>query len=210
MCDRSSHLVSLLSADLAADPKLACDSDEYRQTKEAAWMLVCLYPVGVPVMYGLLIWASRRAIRTSSDLALVRHSAFLWNEYSALSCWWEPLEMCRKLVLTGWILMIAEEHAQLRALVALATTVGFLTLRTVIKPYRRPEDHTLVTLMDFALVLVYVSVLLIKACESSVEVCKAFGFGETAEGASSHAPNPPASHAHCCKGFLCAIAQSSR
>jgi hypothetical protein len=100
-------------------------------------MLVCLYPVGVPVMYGLLIWASRRAIRTSSDLALVRHSAFLWNEYSALSCWWEPLEMCRKLVLTGWILMIAEEHAQLRALVALATTVGFLTLRTVITPYRR-------------------------------------------------------------------------
>ena len=56
------------------------------------------------------------------------------------------------------------------------------------------EDHTLATLLDLALVLVYTSVLLIQACDSSEEVCKAFGLGETAEGA-------PAASTCCCAGF---------
>eukprot|EP00966_Prymnesium_polylepis_P228488 5288013-Prymnesium_polylepis.1 len=126
--------------------------------------------------------------------------------------WWEPLEMLRKLFLTGAVLLI--EHAeQARVLVALLSSVSFLALQLSVNPHkrcaaclhfcthiqsephpkrakrfrctlcgRRPEDGWLMTLIFLALILVYTCALLIKSCELSPAVCITFGFGQTAKG----------------------------
>lgn len=46
------------------------------------------------------------------------------------------------------------------------------------------------TFVEVALVLIYTSVLLIKACDVSSEVCSQFGFGSSSSGAARTAPLP--------------------
>eukprot|EP00966_Prymnesium_polylepis_P269864 6234160-Prymnesium_polylepis.1 len=87
---------------LYADLTLSCDSDEYRNTQATAFAMLALWPVGIPLLYAVLLWASRDALRTGTATSLSRATAFLSGDYEAATFWWEPLEMCRKLVVTGW------------------------------------------------------------------------------------------------------------
>eukprot|EP00966_Prymnesium_polylepis_P251311 5810296-Prymnesium_polylepis.2 len=50
---------------------------------------------------------------------------------------WEPLEMCRKLTLTGWVLLIRGEAEQLRVLVALFVSITFFGLNLRFRPQQR-------------------------------------------------------------------------
>jgi len=149
----------------------------------------------------MLLWASRRAILARNPTPLSRAIEFLTEDYTVTSFWWEPLEMCRKLALTGWVLLIKEESEQARVLVALLVSVAFVALTLSIKPCKRTEDGVLMTIVELALILVYICVLLIKSCDLSslkssretqgssmyrddiaVSICHTYGLGETSDG----------------------------
>jgi hypothetical protein len=66
---------------------------------------------------------------------LNRATAFLWATHSAF--WWEPLEMCRKLALSGWVLIIPEEFEQARVPVTLLVSIGFFALHLSMRPFIR-------------------------------------------------------------------------
>jgi hypothetical protein len=116
--------------DLHDDLTLNCDSDEYKAMLNSALLLILLWPIGnlhkqasaslccfnlshcvvwdhnmagVPLVYALLLWMSRKAIRSGVQTQLSRATEFLWADYDSSSFLWEPLEMCRKLALTGWL-----------------------------------------------------------------------------------------------------------
>ena len=82
------------------DLTLACDSSEYGAVFDLASVLVLIFPVGIPIAYLLLLWASRDALRSKKPSSLSRATAFLSGDYVASAFWWEPLEMCRKLTLS--------------------------------------------------------------------------------------------------------------
>jgi len=136
----------------------------------------------VPALYSVLLWRSRKAIRSGVSTRLSATTAFLSDDYKGYAFWWEPLEMCRKLTLTAWVLLIGEQSEQARVLLALLVSSFFLILHLSIRPLKRVEDGVLMTLVEVALVLVYTSVLLIKACDVSSEVCSQFGFGSSSSG----------------------------
>eukprot|EP00966_Prymnesium_polylepis_P224213 5186814-Prymnesium_polylepis.1 len=103
---------------------------------------------------------------------------------------------------------------QARVLVALLVSVAFLALHLFIKPLKRSprsrlqpryrplplasltaipctiihicrsEDNILMALIELALILIFTCVLIMKACESSAELCNTYGFGSTGTGAS--------------------------
>jgi hypothetical protein len=85
---------------LKDDLALSCDSALYRSTRNTALACIVLWPVGVPLMYTMLLWASRKAHRTGAQTSLGRATAFLADDYHQSAFWWEPIEMCRKLALT--------------------------------------------------------------------------------------------------------------
>ena len=89
---------------LYADAALSCDSAEYEVTRNTALAMLVVWPLGVPVLYSAVLWMSRDALRKGIETPLSRATAFLSEDYDAW--WWEPLEMCRKLALTGWVLLI--------------------------------------------------------------------------------------------------------
>ena len=91
----------------------------------------------VPLLYALLLWASRDALRSGIPTSLSRATAFLSDDYSATAFWWEPLEMCRKLVLTGGVLIIGEDAQLARVLIAVLLCVAFIALHFSIKPLKR-------------------------------------------------------------------------
>jgi hypothetical protein len=51
--------------------------------------------------------------------------------------WWEPLEMCRKLTLTGWDLLICGDAEQARVIVALFVIIILYGLNLRFRPQRR-------------------------------------------------------------------------
>ena len=182
LCDRFEYDETPTKSYLHDDLGLSCDSPEYDTTHRTALVTLIIWPVGVPVLYALLLWVSRDALLTGVSTPLSRATAFLSGDYSPTAFWWEPLEMVRKLTLTGAVLLIGAEFEQARVLVALLTSITFLTLHLAIKPLRRSEDGALMTLVELALILVYTCVLVIKSCEANSSVCATYGLGSTSTG----------------------------
>ena len=48
---------------LVEDLSFNCESDEYYELQRDAIIMVCIWPVGVPLFYSFLLWASRRDLR---------------------------------------------------------------------------------------------------------------------------------------------------
>ena len=89
------------------------------------------------MLYAALLWATRKELVTGKESPLSRATAFLSAGYASHAFWWEPLEMCRKLALCGWVLLIGEAYEQARVLVALLISIAFLTVHLVIRPFWR-------------------------------------------------------------------------
>eukprot|EP00966_Prymnesium_polylepis_P169537 3920071-Prymnesium_polylepis.2 len=188
------------------DLTLSCDDDEYNKAQDTAVAMLVLWPVGTPVLYAVLLWASYDALRQGIQTPLSRATNFLYGDYRRGSYWWECVEMCRKLALTGWVLLIGDETELARILVALLVSAGIFALHLGIKPFCRcavriastPKTHTnsqtrglrlcraedgaIMMVAEGALVLVYLCALLIKSCDVAPNVCPNYGFGETAIG----------------------------
>ena len=135
-----------------------------------------------PALYASLLFLSRRAILSGQPDALSRAIRFLTGDYSLHAFWFEPVDILRKLSLTGAIVLIPDSADLGRVLAALMVSLAFLTLHLSLKPYVRPADNSLVTLLQLALLLVYLSVLLLKVCYASAHTCASFGFGSSGVG----------------------------
>jgi hypothetical protein len=93
-------------------------------------------------LYAMLLFMSRDALHTGINTPLSRAIAFLSDDYDAMgqgAFWWEPLEMFRKLFLTGFVLLIDEGSEQARILVAILVSVTFLALQLTVRPHKRCE-----------------------------------------------------------------------
>ncbi|KAL1507405.1 hypothetical protein AB1Y20_008247 [Prymnesium parvum] len=182
LCDSYEYSATETRSYLHEDPLLSCQSDEYFATRNIAYGMMVVWPIGVPLFYALLLQATDRALREHRPTVLVKGAAFLSDDYHRRACWWEPIEMCRKLALTGWVLLINEQIVLLRVVVAVLICIMFFIIRLSIQPLQRTDDTFIALSVDIALTIVYITVLLIKGCDVSSEVCSSYGFGGTSAG----------------------------
>ena len=59
-----------------------------------------------------------RLVATKQPSVLVRATRFLHREYRPEVFYWEVVELLRRTILTGWVLLVPEERAYLRLVVA--------------------------------------------------------------------------------------------
>ena len=140
LCDAIEYAPGDTRRYLSSDLEISCASDDYKTTQQIAIVMILVWPVGIPVLYALLLWASRDALITGNATPLSRAVAFLSDDYDAMgygTFWWEPLEMFRKLFLTGFVLVIDESSEQARVLAALLVSITFLALHLAIKPHKK-------------------------------------------------------------------------
>ena len=95
------HRRSYLRADYAIECSDTNAWSSYKRVELLAWLGIMLYPVGVSVLYSLLLFASRRAILDNKPTPLSKALGFLVRDYEPRYMWWELLVLWRQLYLVG-------------------------------------------------------------------------------------------------------------
>ena len=90
---------SFLKADLRVD---CGDTASYGPVLLLSWVAIALYPVGVPVLYWVLLRTAKHAIRESRPTPFSRALDFLHRDFEPQFFWWELVEIGKKLLLVGF------------------------------------------------------------------------------------------------------------
>jgi hypothetical protein len=81
---------------LHADIRLNCDTEEYETTRGTAVAMLFLWPIGVPLLYAVLLWASRAALRTGTATTLSEATAFLSGDCAAAALELTLCQLCAR------------------------------------------------------------------------------------------------------------------
>ena len=100
------------------DASVECGTEDHESITDLAIGFIVVWPVGSLVLFTALLAACYKPLRAKTANALTEATAFLHREYKRRWYWWEAVELARKLVLTGAVLLIPEERAFLRLVVA--------------------------------------------------------------------------------------------
>ena len=66
---------------LKADVAIECYTEDHQSAKRLAWLAICLFPIGLLLVNGGLLFGARRAILSGSPTPLSRATAFLYTKY---------------------------------------------------------------------------------------------------------------------------------
>lgn len=117
---RNVRYVSLLADDLrirCSDGRVT--NPEHEHVKGIAWGFLMIWPIGVPLLYTTLLLRSRGKLVGRKPSPMTCAIGFLHAEYQPHLWFWEVLDLLRKLVLIGWLLLVDEKFLLLRLLMSL-------------------------------------------------------------------------------------------
>ena len=137
------------------DARVECGTGQHDSITLLAGLLLGVWPFGSLVLNALLLIPCGRALRSRNSTAITRATAFLHAEYKVNWYWWEELELARKILLTGAVLLIPEERAFLRLVVATLICSCHVALVAATKPYKRIEDSVLAVATSLVLLLIF-------------------------------------------------------
>ena len=125
---------------------IQCGTSKHSDAKALAWAAILIYPVGLLVLNGALLFAARHAIATGKHTLLSRSIAFLYREYEVHLFWWELVEMTRRFVLVG--LMVLAQDSMMQLVVGTILSALFLLFQVQAAtdpnpdPNREPHNPT--------------------------------------------------------------------
>ena len=126
------------------DASVECGTDEHDSITRLAIGFVVIWPVGSLVLYSALLLACYKPLQAKSPNALTKATAFLHREYKRNWYWWEAADLARKLFLTGFVLLVAEEEDSfVRLVVAVLVCSCYAVAIALVQPYKRFEDNIL-------------------------------------------------------------------
>ena len=137
------------------DASVECYTEKHESITDLALGFIVLWPVGSLVLFTSLLAACYKPLQAKSPNALTRATAFLHREYEQTWYWWEAVELARKLVLTGFVLLIPEERAFVRLVVATLVCSCYVALVAATNLYKRVEDNFLAVATSLALLLLF-------------------------------------------------------
>ena len=134
-----SGTVSFLRADFSTD----CNGEEYRHLI-LPWAIasLVLYPVGVNLMYGVVLFRNRVAIQKggADDIAFIHYA------YAPHAWFFEPVDSFRRISLTGLLVWIDSDGV--RVVAAMFLSFGWLALYYRFAPFVSYDDQLLAELVN--------------------------------------------------------------
>ena len=112
------------------------------------------YPLGMLLLMGAFLFATRKAIRANRPTYLSTALSFLYREYRTAAFWWELMEMVRRLVLVGFFVLLRRGSME-QLILALLVCLVYLLVQTQASPYRKADDNTLAICCSFALCVLF-------------------------------------------------------
>jgi hypothetical protein len=118
---------------LTADYSISCEDDRYLWARSYAIGMVLLYPIGVPLIYFLVLWRHRddimsrkEATFTAQGKARIEPLSFIFSSYEPQYWYWEVIETFRRLLLTG--VLVAWDSPNSAIVLGLVITLIFVKL----------------------------------------------------------------------------------
>ena len=136
-------------------------SEEHARLISLMWLFVAVWPVGVLILFVCVVQPCRDSILAGRATPLTRATHFLTNDYQPHVYFWEPLELARRTILTGWLLLLDESLRFIRLLLATCISIAFLSLLVSVKPYKRPVDDFIAITSQVVLVCIFICAMLI-------------------------------------------------
>jgi hypothetical protein len=121
-------------------------------------LAVLLYGIGVPVLYGLLLFACRDAIRNEKKTSLANALRFLHSAFHPSALYWPLVEALRAILLTGALALLVPGHI-FQLLCGLLVTFTFCCLQLWALPYRTKSNNFLAMVVNVSLVLNFVGTI---------------------------------------------------
>lgn len=122
---------------LRADYRIECDSARHREIQVYAGFMMAIYPIGIPALYGLLLFGNPASLtdkRDGNDEALPHSSSGLRELYKPNRYYYELVECGRRLFFSGAMVLVFPGRA---AQMGIGLVVGtmFLVMAEVLDPY---------------------------------------------------------------------------
>jgi hypothetical protein len=141
---------------LIADFSVRCSSQDHTssdwdEARIVATGYIMVWPVGMPILFLALLLHCREAIKGRRWTPMTNATRFLHREYRPQVFYFEVVELLRRLVLTGAVLLIDSNQVLLRLLLAMLLTTAYLGVLQVIQPYQRADNNTLAVAAQVAL-----------------------------------------------------------
>ena len=107
-------------------------------------------------LYAVALLPCRGPLPERIQTPLARATRFLHKDYRVDCFYWELVELVRRTVLIGWVLLIPTEETFLRLVFGLLLSAAWLTLLLSVSPYKRPEDTVLAAGCQLTLVFAFI------------------------------------------------------
>lgn len=144
---------------LVEDVTVVCGSERWQSFALMNMLFVLLYPIGIPLMYFVILykWHRKRQLRSPHTLVI---AGFLYNAFSDQMWYFELIDMAFKLGMTALIPFLPHRF---ELPVACCAVTLYITMLLLLKPYVRKGDDrmhllTLCELYLFCLVGYIISV----------------------------------------------------
>ena len=160
-CDRLDDDIEYLRADY----RIQCTDAKHKAFEVYAGIMVFVYPVGIPLLYAVLLFQRRDVLaHAGADKTAAQSVAALWEAYRPECFYYEIVECWRRIMLTGVVVFIFPDDA---AQIAITILIAFffLLIFEMLSPYKSESDmwlsrggHVIVFLGMFDLLLLRVDV----------------------------------------------------
>ena len=123
---------------LNADLQIVCSGndypEEYNTITKIAYASLFLWPIGMPLIYIVVLFPIRAMLRQRKQTRWVRVTEFLHKDYKPACFWWEIVTLTQRLVLSSFVLLIPIEADSWRIFLGLLTAIGYLSLIHIVQP----------------------------------------------------------------------------
>lgn len=129
---------------LRADYSIHCSTKRHLVYTTYASVMVCIYPVGIPAFFGWWLAANRHDLVEPDREEMSHLKAFrgLWAAYSPRCYYYEVVECCRRIVLTGAAVFVLPNSVEQIAIILLLAVV-FTFISESLSPFGTNSDMRL-------------------------------------------------------------------
>ena len=131
-----------------------------------AYLAIFLYPLGIPLLYLLLLNMAHEAISQDRPTRLSSALSFLHRDFEARMYCWEIAEQFKKLFLVG-IMVRVQNDTIVQLGVAMIFTMVFMLISSIASPYRKQENDYFAVTCNFSLTAVFLFCTMLKVERSS-------------------------------------------
>ena len=143
------------------DLSIQCGGADHDAAVRLACLAIVLYPIGIPLLYLLLLIKARGAITTDRPTRLSSALSFLHRDFEARMYGWEIAEQGKKLFLVG-IMVRVRNDTIVQLGVAMIFTMVFMLTASIASPYRKKENDYFAVTCNFSLTAIFLFCTMLK------------------------------------------------